>query len=169
MYSSRSNKGGSQPVVAFVAIVCTVIAVYFIVKQTRPKEQATSGGVFYYCTNCQKEFAAPGQDPPIKCPHCSQMAGVYLRKCKCNKCGAVFRAYLLKWDLDVKQRRERRRRGENVPYGEDESELVSEPDTDNWFSTESPEGTFIFSNIACPECEASGENIESVFPKPAEE
>lgn len=169
MHSLRSNKGGSQSALAIVAIVCTVIAVYFIVKQTRPKQQATSGGVFYYCTSCQKEFAAPDQDPPIKCPHCNQMAGVYLRKCKCNKCGKAFRAYLLKWDLDVKQRREQRRRGENVPYGEDESELISEPDTDNWFSSASPEGIYILGNIACPECEASGENIEPIFPKTDEE
>jgi hypothetical protein len=168
MYSLRSNKGGSQWALAIGAIVCTVIAVYFIVKQTRPKEEAASGGVFYYCTNCQKEFAAPSQDPPIKCPHCSEMAGVYVRKCKCNKCGAVFRAYLLKYDVDVKQRRERRRRGENVPYGEDESPLVSEPDTDNWVSSASPEGIFILSNIACPECGGSGENIEPVFPKTEE-
>lgn len=93
------------------------------------------------------------------------MTGVYLRKCKCNKCGTVFRAYLLKWDIDVKQRRERRRRGENVPYGEDETELVSEPDTDNWFISSSPDGIGILANIACPECGAAGAEIEPVFPE----
>lgn len=163
---SRSTRGGGQAALGVIAIVCIVIAVYFVVKQTRTNEEGTaSGQVFYYCTNCQKEFSAPHQDPPIKCPYCSQMTGVYLRKYKCKKCGTVFRAYLLKWDLEVKQRRERRRQGESVPYGEDESELVSEPDTDYWVSSVSPEGMDILGNIGCPECGALGADIEPVFPE----
>jgi len=149
-----------------VAIICIAVAVFFIVKQTKPKDDSSSGGVYYYCTNCEKEFVDSDKDPPIKCPNCKQVTGVYLRKSKCTQCGTVFRAYLLKWDPDVKRRRQRRRQGENVPYAPDESELVSEPDEEYWVNSEFPDGIDIMTNIVCPECEASGENLEAIFPKP---
>jgi DNA-directed RNA polymerase subunit RPC12/RpoP len=159
----RSSRGGGQAILGLIAIVCTVIAIYFIAKHTRTTDEASAAGVFYYCTNCEKEFAAPDQDAPIKCPHCGQITGVYLRKCKCKQCGTVFRAYLLKYDVDVKQRRERRKRGEDVPYGEDESPLVSEPDNDYWVSSASPEGLDVLGNIACPECGAT--EFDPLFPE----
>jgi hypothetical protein len=166
MQRLRSNRGGGQGILAIIAIICIAVAAFFIVKQTKKKDEGASGGVYYYCTNCEKEFVDTDQDPPIKCPYCNQLTGVYLRKCKCNKCSCVFRAYLLKWDPDVKRRRERRRQGENVPYEEGETELISEPDADYWVDSQSPDGIDILANISCPKCGASGEDIEPVFPEP---
>jgi DNA-directed RNA polymerase subunit RPC12/RpoP len=163
----RSDRGGGgQGALAVVAIICIGVAAFFIVKQTKPKDEGASG-IFYYCTSCEKEFVdSADKVPPIKCPYCKQVTGAYLRKYKCKECGTEFRGYLLKWPMDVKRRKERRKRGEKVPFQPGETELVSPADEEYWVDSESPEGFDIINNIVCPECEASGGNLETIFPKP---
>lgn len=165
----KSTKGAGQTVVALLAIVVIGVAAYVIVKQARPKKEGRLEGVFFYCTSCKKEFVDRDQDAPIKCARCGQMTGVYLRKCRCKECGGVFRAYLLKWDPELKRLRERRRRGENVPPAESEDELVSAPDEEDWIDSASPEGIGLITDVVCPKCSASGKSIEAAFPKEGNE
>jgi YHS domain-containing protein len=167
MQSLTSTRGGGQAVLAVMAIICIVVAGYFIIKQTKPK-QVIEGGIYYYCTSCKKEFEdSPDKIPPIKCPYCGEVAGAELRKLKCKECGEVFRAYLLKWDTEGKRAMEKRKEGQYVPY--EGGELVSGPEGEFWVDSESRDGFDLINGVVCPNCGASGENLEAFFPEKKKE
>lgn len=166
MELAKSNRGGGQATLGIIALICIIVAGYFIIKQSRTDKETPYDTAYYYCTNCKKEFTANASEvPPTKCPICKGMTGVLLRKYKCNKCKTVFAGYLQKYDLDTKRAIERRRQGENVPDSEIGNSLISEPESEDWMDSSTPEAFDFLANIACPKCEATGADIEAIFPK----
>ncbi len=163
MQSLWSNRGGSQSLIAGVAIICIAVGAYFIFKGAKSDEDELYGDVYYYCTNCEKEFAAGSQEtPPIKCKFCGKLAAVAIRKYKCKGCGHTYIGYLEKYDPETKVLIERRKKGEPVPDERIRSIMVAEPDSDTWLDASSPEGTELMNNVVCPKCESFEK--EAIFP-----
>ncbi|MDP2898215.1 MAG: hypothetical protein Q8Q12_16895 [bacterium] len=169
MQSLKSNRGGGQASLGIIALICIIVAGYFIIKQSKTKEGTPYDRAFYYCTSCKKEFTANASEvPPTKCPTCKQITGVLLRKYKCNKCKTVFPGYMQKYKPDTKRAIERRRQGEKVPDSEIGNLEISEPETEDWMDSSKQEAFDFLANIRCPKCEASGADIEAIFPKQQE-
>lgn len=159
----RSNRGGGQSLLAGIAVIAIAVGLYFVFKQAKSKDDSLFGDVYYYCTNCEKEFTGSSNaTPPIKCPFCHKVAGVRARKYKCKECDTVFIGYIQKYDPETKLLIERRKKGESVPDAQIGSILVSEPGEDDWFEASSPEGLDLMNNVVCPKCE--GFDLEVVFP-----
>ncbi|NQT83004.1 zinc ribbon domain-containing protein [bacterium] len=163
MQSLWSNRGGGQGLLAGIAVIFIAVGAYFIFKGAKSGDQGV-GDVYYYCTNCQKEFTANSSEtPPIKCPFCKQPTGVLSAKSKCEVCGKEFISYLQKYDPETKVAIERRKRGDSVPDTEIHSIMVTEPDTDDWIDAGTPEGLDVMTNVVCPEgCEGE---VTRIFPK----
>ena len=121
---------------------------------------------YYYCTSCKKEFVADASEvPPTECPTCKRITGVLLRKYQCKKCRTVFPGYLCKYDAATKQAIERRSQGERVSDSEIGNSLLAEPESDNWMDS-TTQGVFaLLANIRCPKCQASGADLEAIFPE----
>ncbi len=169
MQSLTSNRGGGQATLGIIALICIIVAGYFIIKQSKTKEENPYDRAFYYCTSCKKEFTANASEvPPTKCPTCKQITGVLLRKYKCNKCKTIFPGYMQKYELDTKRAIERRRQGEKVPDSEIGNLRISEPETEDWMDSSKQEAFDLIANVRCPKCEASGADIEATFPKQQE-
>lgn len=164
MQSLKSNRGGGQGLLAGIAVICILVAAYFIFKEAKSGKDDEFGKVYYYCTNCEKQFTESGDKvPPIKCPYCRQVAGAVARKVKCSECKTTFVAYIQKYDPQTQLAIERRKRGENVDDTQIQSIQVAEPGTDDWVDASSPEGNDLMTNIKCPSgCEGT---LEPVFPE----
>ncbi len=167
MQSLRSNRGGGQAALAIIAVICIGVAGYFIIKQTKPKEESPYGNSFYYCTSCEKEFTGSSDlVPPVKCPTCKQITGARLRKYKCEKCNDIFPAYLEKFDMEDKRIIEKRNRGESVPADVSiGSELICEFGTDDWISASDQAAFDFIATIECPNCGAVSPDIKPIFPE----
>jgi len=162
----RSNRGGSQGVIAGIAVICIAVAAYFIFRQTKTKKEEAYGGVFYYCTNCTKEFVgSPYETPPIKCKFCNQVTAVVAAKRKCRSCGKTFIAYLQKYDPETKMLIERRKKGEKVPDEQIKNIMVSRFGEDDWLDAGTPEGIEVMSEITCPFPECGGTESDPLYPK----
>lgn len=163
MQSLWSNKGGGQGLLAGIAIIAIALGAYFIFKQTKSKDDSLFGDIYYYCTNCEKEFpASSSETAPIKCPFCKQMTGVIAAKFKCKECNEEFIGYIQKYDAETKRLIDKRKRGEKVPDEQIGSILVSEPGEEDWIEASTPEGNAVMSNLACPKCESF--DVERIFP-----
>jgi DNA-directed RNA polymerase subunit RPC12/RpoP len=158
-----SKRGGGQGIIAVIAVVCIGIAAYFIFKHTKSGKDDTYGDIYYYCTNCEKEFPGSSSEfPPIKCKFCGQPTAVVARKFKCSECGKVFIGYLQKYDPQTKALIERRKAGEKIPDEKIGNILVSEPGFDDWLDASTPEATALMNDVRCPDgCEGT---VEPVFP-----
>jgi DNA-directed RNA polymerase subunit RPC12/RpoP len=167
MQCLRSNKGGGQATLAVIAGICIVVAGYFIIKQTKTKQESPYASAFYYCTSCEKEFTGDSTlVPPVKCPICKQLTGVRLRKYRCDKCKKVFPAYLEKFDMEDKLLIEKRNRGEAVPPGASiGSELICEFGTDDWINASDQAALDFIASVKCPNCGATSPDIKPIFPE----
>lgn len=167
MQSLWSNRGGGQGLLAGIAVILILVGAYFIFKEAKSGKDDEFGNVYYYCTNCEKEFTdSTDKVPPIKCPHCRQVAGAAARKFKCSECNTTFVGYIQKYDPQTQLAIERRKKGEKVDDTQIQSIQVSEPGTDDWVDASSPEGTDIMTNITCPSgCEGTPEPVFPEFKK----
>jgi hypothetical protein len=168
MQSLKSNRGGGQGLLAGIAIICIAVAAYLIFKQTKADKDSAFGDTYYYCTSCQKEFTGSSNlVAPVKCPYCKGITGASLRKYKCKLCGKVFPGYLQKFDPETKRLIERRKRGEQVDDSKIGSQLMTEFGDENWVDSGSQEAYDILNGITCPnpDCNATGTNVETIFPK----
>lgn len=161
----HSNRGGGQGLLAGIAVILLLVGAYFIFKHTK-KDDDAFGDVYYVCTNpsCEKEFKdSTDKIPPIKCPHCRQVAGAAARKFKCSECDTTFIGYIQKYDPQTQLAIERRKKGEKVDDTQIMSIQVSEPGMDDWVDASSQDGIDIMTNITCPSgCEGT---VEPVFPE----
>jgi hypothetical protein len=164
MQPLRSTKGGGQATLAVIALICIVVAGYFIIKQSKTKDETPYSNAYYYCPSCEKEFTGVANlIPPVKCPFCKQVTGARLRKYRCKQCNNVFPAFLTKFDVETKRLIERRERGESVADTNIGSELIAEFGTDDWVDASSQEGLDIVSSVVCPKCGSA--DAVPIFPK----
>jgi hypothetical protein len=165
MQSFFSNKGGAQGTLAVIAVICIAVAAYFIFRQAKPQKDTGFGDIYFYCTNCQREFTeASNKFPPINCPFCKQPTGVVARKFECNGCGRKFIGYIQMYDPETKVLIERRQAGEKVPDEQLRSIMVTEPGSEDWIDSSTPEGADLMNNVRCPAC--GGTDLNAIFPKP---
>ena len=127
MQSLTSNRGGGQGLLAGIAVICILVAAYFIFKEAKSGKDDAFGNVYFYCTNCEKDFTGSSDEvPPVKCPHCQQITGVFARKYRCSECDTTFIGYLQKYDPQTQLAIQRRKKGEKVSDTEIKSIMVSE-------------------------------------------
>jgi len=134
-------------------------------EKPEPGKETAYGDVFYYCTNCKKEFTASSVEvPPIKCKFCGKVAAVLATKFKCKECGSMFIGYIEKFDPETQRLIEMRKRGERVPDEKIGNVLVSDPEKEEWLDATSLKGMEVTHNVVCPKC--CGTDLKRVFPKP---
>ncbi len=164
MQSLKSNRGGGQGLLAGIAVICILVAAYFIFKEAKSGKDDAFGNVYFYCTNCEKEFTGSSDEvPPVKCPHCQQITGVFARKYKCSKCDTTFIGYIQKYDPQTQLAIQRRKKGDKVSDTEIKSIMVSEFGEEDWIDGSSMDGLDIMNGVKCPNnCE---EELEPIFPQ----
>ncbi len=168
MTSMTSRRGGTQTIVAIIALICIAVAALFIFRRLKSGSDELEGDAYYYCEDCGIEFTASKElVPPIRCPKTGSLTAVRAYNFK-GLDGKVFTGYYQKYDLETKRLIEARRRGEEVNAAKIKEVLVRSPNDDEWVDSTSPEGVAIINSVTSPTDGSTGEDIQRVTPESKE-
>ena len=164
MASINSSHGGSQGIIAIIAIICIAIAAVFIFRGLKEQSEAPPGDAYYYCEDCDYEFTASSTEiPPIKCPKTGTLTAVHAIKFK-GADGKAFTGYYEKYDLETKRLIEALKRGEKVDQGKIKQLLIRGPDDTDWVESLGPDGIAIINSVTSPTDDSTGEALGRVYP-----